>query len=377
MKNIVIVGGSYAGVLVASNLDKSLKPTEATVTLISPNDQFYNAVASVRAVVDPSFGSAQFLPYTNIFKNPNSKFIKGTVRTVGESKVVLENDTEIAFDFLVFCTGAKYGLPFKSASHSKQEAVNTFTELSSAVKKAKKVVVVGGGPVGIETAAEIKYKYTEKEVTVVHSRPTLLANDISDASKNRLRKKAERLGIKFVLGEKVDIPSELSGKVYHIGEQTLKTDKGTKLDSDLTFVCIGTGTFNSDPMKALSPNLVDQKGQILVKPTLQVQGKYENIFSFGDVAATGAAKLVMCVMDQAPIVSSNIVSLIRGNKKKLKEYTPRKKDDNIGISLGPKAGFGDMFGMPSFLADFLIKSLKSSTFFISSYTAALRTKPTS
>ena len=373
MKNIVIVGGSFAGVLVATDLDKSLKHNEAMVTIISPNDQFYHSVASVRAVVDPSFGSSQFIPFTNMFKNPNSKFVQGKVKKVEESKVILENETEIAFDYLVYCTGAKYGLPFKLDNHSKDDAVSVFTELSTAVEKAKRIVLVGGGPVGIETAAEIRFKYADKDVTVVHSRPTLLANDIADASKERLRKKAEGMGIKFVLGERVEIPSELKDKVYFAGKQALRTDKGTILESDLTMICTGTGILNSDPIKGLSSDLVDEKGQVIVRLTLQV-GNYENIFSFGDVAATGSPKMLVYVMKQAPIVASNILSLIRGNQKKLKEYAA-EKDNTIGISLGPKAGFGYMFGLPSFMADFLIKTLKSSTFFFADYASKLKRKP--
>lgn len=375
MKQVVIVGGSFAGVLVATDLDKSLKANEATITLISPNDQFFNSPASVRAVVDPSFGSGQFLPFTNMFKNSASKFVQGKVKTVGESKVVLENDTEIPFDYLVYCAGAKYGLPFKSDGQSKEESVSVFSHLSDAIQKAKKIVLVGGGPVGVETAAEIKYKYADKDVTVVHSRPTLLANVISDASKERLRKKAQGMGIKFALDERIQVPSELKGKTYHVGQQTLKTDKGTTFESDLTIICTGTGSFNSEPIKALSADLVDGKGQVKVLPTLQLEGKYSNIFSLGDVAATGSAKMVFHVMDQGPIVASNIVSLIRNNGKKLKEYVP-KPDNATAISLGPKAAFADMFGMPSFIADFMIKSMKSPSFFFSNYTSKLKSKPT-
>lgn len=375
MKQIVIVGGSFAGVLVATDLDKTLKANEATVTLISPNDQFFNSTASVRALVDTSFASGQFLPYTNMFKNASSKFVQGKVKMVGESKVVLENDTEIPFDYLVYCAGAKYGLPFKADGASKKESVNFFSGLSDAVQKAEKIVLVGGGPVGIETAAEIKFKYAEKEVTVVHSRPTLLTSSITDKSKERLLKKAEGMGIKFVLGERLQIPTELKGKIYHVGQQSLKTDKGTMIESDLTIICTGTGSFNSDPIKALSSDLVDEKGQVKVKPTLQVDGKYSNIFSLGDVAATGSAKMVVYVMEQAPIVSSNIVSLIRNNGKKLKEYTA-KEDNAVAISLGPKAAFGDMFGMPSFMLDFMFKKMKSSSFFLPKYTSLLKTKPT-
>jgi NADH dehydrogenase FAD-containing subunit len=370
MKKIVIVGGSYGGVLVATDLDKNLKLNEANIILISPNDQFFNSVSSVRAVVDPGFASGQFLPFTKMFNNPNSKFVQGTVKKVAESKVLLQDDTEIEFDYLVFCTGAKYGLPFNLNGNSKSEAGSVFSQLSDAVQNAKKIVLVGGGPVGIETAAEIKFKYADKDITVVHSRPTILANDISDASKKRLLKKAQGMGIKFILGERVELP--LRGIPYHIGQQRLKTDKGTILESDLTFICTGTGIYNSEPIRELSPALLDEKGQIKVRPTLQLDGKYDNIFSLGDVASTGSPKMVFYVNNQAPIVAKNIISLIRG--KKLKEYAA-EKDCAIMVSLGPKAGFGELFGLPSFMVDYMCKSMKSSSFFISNYISKLKTKP--
>lgn len=53
-KEIVIVGGSYAGVLAAKTIFKKIDEKNIHVTLISPNAYIYFNVAAPRLVIRPS-----------------------------------------------------------------------------------------------------------------------------------------------------------------------------------------------------------------------------------------------------------------------------------------------------------------------------------
>jgi apoptosis-inducing factor 2 len=52
---------------------------------------------------------------------------------------------------------------------TKEETVNYYLETNATLEEANKVLILGGGPVGVEAAAEIKIKYPNKEVTLVHT----------------------------------------------------------------------------------------------------------------------------------------------------------------------------------------------------------------
>jgi len=42
------------------------------------------------------------------------------------------------------------------------------------VKRASKIVIVGGGAVGVQMATDLKEVYPEKDVTLIHSRDRLM-----------------------------------------------------------------------------------------------------------------------------------------------------------------------------------------------------------
>lgn len=55
------------------------------------------------------------------------------------------------------------------------------------VKNAKKVVVVGGGATGVETVAEIKTVYPDKDVTLIHATDHLVIDKLTERSQQKLQ----------------------------------------------------------------------------------------------------------------------------------------------------------------------------------------------
>jgi NADH dehydrogenase FAD-containing subunit len=58
---VVVIGGGYGGVNTAKSLDDV-----ADVVLVEPKDSFVHNVASLRALVDPSWLPRIYLPYGNL-----------------------------------------------------------------------------------------------------------------------------------------------------------------------------------------------------------------------------------------------------------------------------------------------------------------------
>ncbi len=61
---VVVVGGGYAGTLVAKSLDD-----EAKVILIDPRDAFVNFSASLRALTRPDWAHNPFFDYRTLLDN--------------------------------------------------------------------------------------------------------------------------------------------------------------------------------------------------------------------------------------------------------------------------------------------------------------------
>ena len=63
MKRVVIVGGGYAGTIVARALDGI-----AEVRLVEPRDRFVHNVAAIRAIVEPALLDRLIIPYDRLLR---------------------------------------------------------------------------------------------------------------------------------------------------------------------------------------------------------------------------------------------------------------------------------------------------------------------
>ena len=82
-KNVVIVGGGYAGYETFTALSsKKIKSTN--IILISQSDFFYHNVAAPRTLTQSSLISDICIPFNKIIKYKHQKFIHGKVIIGGE-----------------------------------------------------------------------------------------------------------------------------------------------------------------------------------------------------------------------------------------------------------------------------------------------------
>jgi len=193
------------------------------------------------------------------------------------------------------------------------------------LRKAKSALIIGGGLVGVELAAEIAVHFPKKEVTVVHSQSTLI---------NRFPKKA----IKYVTDFLKDRNVRLIYNERVIGHrlQTFITDQGTEIPADMGFLCTGI-TPNSGFLKESFPDTIAGSGYICVNEYLQLTGAvvYPRIFVAGDVLDIKEEKLAQGAEVMAKLVSNNIFYLDKGQR-------PSKYKSNysrpVVISLGKYHG---------------------------------------
>jgi apoptosis-inducing factor 2 len=178
-RNILILGGSYAGVSTAHQLLKQQAKTGPfKITMVSPQTHFYWSMASPRGIIQGELSDEQlFQPVTAGFAKYRAsqfEFIQATAEglDVEAKKVEISGPYSLRmleYDLLILATGSqsKSKLPFKGLGTT--EATKTaLHDLQARADKAKTIVVAGAGVTGIEVAGELGFAYgREKEVILV------------------------------------------------------------------------------------------------------------------------------------------------------------------------------------------------------------------
>lgn len=106
-KNIVVVGGGYAGVGVINKLE-GIMPTTHKIVLIEQQDFMYIRLGAARASASEDISEQVLVPYDKLFNSPDiGVVVKASVTKINPHSVVLSEPhksfgSEIEFDYLVF-----------------------------------------------------------------------------------------------------------------------------------------------------------------------------------------------------------------------------------------------------------------------------------
>jgi len=358
MSKIVIVGaGPGGGSAVARAL--STKLPSAKITLINPLPYAISRPTLPRMTVSAQndlFETA-LVPYDKLFPSPNGTFVQGVVETIRPNTkggaVVLADGKELPYDVLVLAPGSTWEGPLDFPLDP--AAVKEFvSESRGRFKKAQKIVLVGGGAVGVEYAGEIKDEWPDKEVTIVHGDSTLLNSAYPDRYRKGLEKSIRARGVKIVLDDFVDeIPAP--------GPASIKTRKGAVIDADLVVSTRGPRPNTAFVANSLGADVVDKRNQIKVNPTLQLLN-HPDIFALGDAVNIAEQKQVMKAMAHAGVVVGNIIAYVSGKPLKPYKGSPEVIIVTNGKN-GGKAYLGFLWGIT--LGDWFARMVKSKTLLVS------------
>lgn len=330
MKRLVVIGGGFAGASIAKRLQNTFD-----VTLIDSKDYFEFTPGVLRALVEPD----HFKKIQVFHKNylPKATVIVGKVTDIDQRNVIINGKTRLPYDYLVISSGSRYEPPIKldALSASRAEVINEYHEK---LENSKSVLIIGGGLVGIELAAEIVTAYPSKKIMLVHANERLA---------ERMNAKVSDYVLRFLMrrGVQVIISTKVMGKVG----SGYKTDKGDKIQADVAFLCTGIKP-NSEFLTKHFINVLDEKGYVAVNERLQVSG-YQNIFAVGDVNSIKEERTAQNAEEQVLIAAKNIVAVEHGED--MKSYVPL--DRVMVVSLGKYDGvitYKD-FVLTGFIAGFL------------------------
>lgn len=360
VQNVVIIGGGCAGTTIAAKLDASL-PSTYRVVLIEKRGFFYHTIGALRSAVEEL---DIMYPYDKLFKK-NGIFVQAQVMSISEQSVRIDHQhnelgEEIPFSYLVIATGSSWSSPFLNVCNDMNEAKLILGNSRENIANATSVLIVGGGACGIELAAEIKERYPAKKVTLIHAQSAVLNDHFPQKFRKATQQAMEKIGIELVLEDNVDVIPE---QAQTVNAMTYRTQKGKEINADFLVYTIGARP-NVALVDAFDATLVGQSG-VRVRNTFQMEhATINNIFVAGDAAGFSDCKTAYKAMhSHAPIVSHNILALIKG-KGKLKTYTVPAIENTLLVTLGKKGGTSLLGGMV--FGDFTTRMIKSKGLFISS-----------
>ncbi|KIW59522.1 hypothetical protein PV05_03965 [Exophiala xenobiotica] len=341
-KNVVVVGGSFAGYFLARQLADSL-PTGYRVMVIEKHSHYHFTWNFPRITVIQGHTKNAFIPYpqpTSVKPDGIYSFRQGEVIKIGAKEVILSDGSNIPFEYLAIATGSQARYPATMDADDKAGCMKFFEERQERIKAAHHIVVVGAGAAGVEVAGDIKTQYPQKKVTLVHSREQLLNNfgrGLHDIAKSAL----EELGVELYLGQRVisgledDNPTEVTIQ----SEKVLQCDALVNIPNMVERNLLTTSQIRCTGQYARSalvkdafPSSVSPSGSVLVGQTLQITGAPPNVFACGDVIDLPGPRLGRAAAFQGIIVAQNIVRSISG--RPLKTYKPGVVDTSIELTLG-------------------------------------------
>ncbi len=153
---VLVVGGGYAGVMAANRLHRS---EDVEVTLVNPRPDF---VDRIRLHQHAAGTREAPLPFARLL-NDRARLVVDSVARIDANahSVELESGRGIGYDHLVYAVGSRPAVPYLPgvAEHAHPVASLEHAErLRAALQRtpaSAPVVVVGGGPTGIEVATEL------------------------------------------------------------------------------------------------------------------------------------------------------------------------------------------------------------------------------
>ena len=338
----MIVGTGFAGMVAARNILKTL-PDDCHVVLIGRYSNFIFKPL-LHEVATGCFGSGVIRESVQSVHNyPRFNAVIGKVVAVDlERQFVVAGRRRVSYDFLIFATGSEtnfFNISGAERYSFKLETLNDAISLRHAVaslprSRVSSVVVIGGGPTGVEMAAELSE--FRRDLGIPFSITVL---DRSHILLPMMRERFRSIVARFF--GKSGIRLLLNTGVVRIGKSFVVTDKKVRIPSDITVWCAGVKPVSV----SLFPKLDLPKGFFPVDEFLHLNG-FSNVFAVGDCAfvqnvdGSPVPMLAQSAVAEGRTAALNVLASVRGSP--LRKFVFRNK--GIILTLGKGYAVADVMG---------------------------------
>ncbi|MCC8969161.1 FAD-dependent oxidoreductase [Bradyrhizobium sp. Cham227] len=236
---MLIVGGSYAACEVASQARASGYDEDIIIVSEELELPYHRPPLSKTYLKSPS--EPVMLLKTAAFYSSNNIELELGTKVVsidpGANKALLSSGVQIAFDTLALTVGARARRLSCAGADAENvcylRSIADARLLSAAVANAEKIVVIGGGFIGLEVASALIQQ--QKQVVVIEAENRVLARAVSPEISEFLSSVHLGHGLKLLTSRAV---RSLVGENHVV--RTILLDDGTSIDADIVIVGIGS-----------------------------------------------------------------------------------------------------------------------------------------
>lgn len=370
---VVIAGGGFGGLRLARQLNN--RPGMDVLLVDRFNYHQFQPLFYQVATAGLDASNISF-PLRKVFhKSNNVRFRLGELREIraSENKITIDSG-EITYDALVIATGADsnffgnqqlaaHAFPMKSTTEALQirnHLIQNFEDASvvqdaEARKSLLNIVVVGGGPTGVELSGAIAdmrsyvlpkdypdLDFKEMNIYLLEGSPKTLGA-MSEKSSEQSRKYLEKLGVDVLTNSLV---KEYDGK-------TVLLQDGRTIKSRTVIWAAG---IKGNVPTGIRPEMVVKGNRIIVDRHNLVKGA-ENIYAIGDVAwmetplfPKGHPQVAQVALQQADALAENLQRIESKSSIRTEfEYFDKGSMATVGRNLAvvdipkPKFHFGGFF----------------------------------
>lgn len=384
MKNIVIVGAGYAGVLTAKKLAKKLKKHgEVQITLIDKNP-FHTMYTELHEVAAQRVDEDSIkISLEKVFAGREVRVVLDTVTSIDFDGKVLEGRVgTYPYDYLVLATGSKptfFGVPgaeeisytlwsYDDAVVLREHLQHVFRMAARETDPAERrrlltFYVVGAGFTGVEMAGELAElvpilceKFGIERDEVIMSNVDALSRTVSILPEKLSAKVERRL-------TKMGVQVLLNTGVAGIGKDYIELKQGSKVTRYQAGTVIWTAGIESSDIVSEAANALQtaRRGRIQVDKYLRSVDKSDvyvagdNIMYIPQGETDPVPQMVENCEQSSHLIAHNIAAEITGQGT-AQEYRP--KFHGVMVSVGGRYGVARVgtakvqVNLPSFLAMF-------------------------
>ncbi len=328
----VVIGGGFSGLRIARLLANR---EDIEVTVVNPQYNFEYHGSLYRSA--NGFSPLEtIIPYREIFRDSNVKYVQDFMTDIvpAEKRLKMLSGVELKYDSATLALGYEpeyFGIPgmreFSKTLYSMPDALELRKTLKLVAENSfhkstpARIIVVGGGPTGIEVAASVPHFFElitgdrRLEVILVEAQKRILSG-FSEEFSNMVMESLEN---------KVEI--RCNQRVIRATKESLHISESDTLKFD---VLIWTAGSSANSYFRQRPDLfdIDVKGRVIVDEHLKT--RHDSLYGSGDSASIEYSGTAHAAIEMGEYIANDVISNLQ-NKKHAK-YEPTKP--NYAVPVG-------------------------------------------
>ncbi|MCK4953501.1 NAD(P)/FAD-dependent oxidoreductase [Candidatus Bathyarchaeota archaeon] len=318
--HVVIVGSGVAGIT-AGRTVMEIDP-KASVSIYTDENHLYYPRPRLYEVLAGEVKPQEIYVFSEQWYSKNGVKVHLNKKVVGietgEKELLLEDRSRVDYNKLLLTNGAHPFVPpikgvEKTGVFTLRSIHDTLT-IKEYAKKTKKVIIIGGGILGLELATSLKK--LGQQVEVIEIFPRLLPRQLDQDGATILKDRIESRGINITLGVKTE---EILGEKK---VSSVLLDDGKELSGDLVLISAG---IRSNTALAVEAGINVERGVIVDQ---HLQTNVNDVYAAGDVAEFEGRVygIIPAAIEQAKIAAMNML------KKEKQIYKGTIPTNNLKIS---------------------------------------------